>query len=124
MSFDWQMPKDPFADDDFDPASLFDDEEEQLPPLSDQEREQIKQELQFVYQFRAALLPKGVMGVVAICEECQEEHYYDWDIMINNMRATLAGELSPAHEPSMNPNPNAYVPWDYCLGYIDGMSRR
>ena len=44
--------------------------------------------------------------------------------MTANMRSTLAGELSPVHEPSANPNPDAYLPWDYCLGYLDGMNYR
>ncbi len=38
------------------------------------------------------------------------------------MRATLAGELSPVHEPSACPAVEAYVPWDYCLGYVDGLN--
>ena len=121
MTFDWQMPLDPFADDPNDPASFLEDDEP-MPPLSDHERTQIEHDLMLVAQFRAALGPRGINGIFFYCDDCEEHHYYDWDIMAANMRATLAGELSPVHEPSANPNPAAYVPWDYCLGYIDGMN--
>ncbi|AHI21916.1 DUF5319 domain-containing protein [Corynebacterium vitaeruminis] len=120
MNFDWQMPRDPFADDPNDPASFLEDEEP-LPPLTDEERVQIEQDLKLVAEFKRVLYPRGIMGVFFYCEDCQENHYYDWDIMAANMRSTLAGELSPVHEPSAEPRPEAYVPWDYCLGYLDGL---
>ncbi|BAM26781.1 hypothetical protein CULC0102_0580 [Corynebacterium ulcerans 0102] len=37
VNFDWQMPRDPFADDPNDPASFL-DEDEPLPPLSEAEK--------------------------------------------------------------------------------------
>lgn len=123
VNFDWQMPKDPFADDPNDPASFLDDEET-MPPLTEEEAAQVARDLSFVHKFREVLQPIGINGVFFYCEDCEEQHFYDWDIMIANMRATLQGELSPVHEPSAEPNPDAYVPWDYCLGYLDGMHRR
>ena len=44
MTFDWQMPRDPFADDPNDPASLFDDDDP-MPPLTQEERIQIERDL-------------------------------------------------------------------------------
>lgn len=120
MNFDWQMPRDPFADDPNDPASFIEDDE-QAPPLTEAERQHIRQDLELVKRFKEALEPRGINGIFFLCEDCDEDHYYDWDIMAANMRATLAGELAPVHEPSVNPNPHAYVPWDYCLGYLDGL---
>lgn len=114
------MPPDPFAGDPNDPASLFDDEED-FPPLTPEERLQVKHDLELLYEFRRVLEPRGVKGIFFFCEECVENHYYDWDIMAANMRATLQGELAAVHEPSAQPNIMAYVPWDYCLGYLDGM---
>ena len=35
---------------------------------------------------------------------------------------TLSGELAPVHEPSMEPDVEAYVPWDYAAGYLDGLN--
>lgn len=120
MSFDWQMPKDPFADDPNDPASFIEDDEEALE-LTDEERVQVTQDLELIHQFKKALAPRGILGIFFICDDCNEPHYYDWDIMAANMRATLGGELAPVHEPSAQPTTEAYVPWDYCLGYLDGL---
>ena len=44
VTFDWQMPRDPFADDPNDPASLFDDDDP-MPPLTQEERIQIERDL-------------------------------------------------------------------------------
>lgn len=120
VNFDWQMPRDPFADDPNDPASFL-DEDEPLPPLSEAEKKHIEEDLRLVQRFKKVLQPRGINGIFFLCEDCNEEHYYDWDIMLENIRATLNGELSPVHEPSLNPNTQAYVPWDYCLGYLDGL---
>lgn len=120
MNFDWQMPKDPFADDPNDPASFIEDDEE-APELTPEERLAVSQDLELIKQFKAALYPRGILGIFFMCEDCDEQHYYDWDIMASNMRATLNGELAPVHEPSAELNPEAYVPWDYCLGYLDGL---
>ena len=116
------MPRDPFADDPNDPASFLEDDDEPLPPLTAEERAQIEQDLALTAEFRRVLQPHGINGVFFFCEDCQENHYYDWEIMAANMRATLAGELGPVHEPSAQPRPEAYVPWDYCLGYLDGLN--
>lgn len=123
VNFDSLMPQDPFEGDPNDPAALF-DKEEPLPPLSDEERRHIIEDMELVTKFRAVLEPRGVLGIFFMCDDCQENHYYGWDIMEANMRATLTGELSPVHEPSARPDVRAYVPWDYCLGFLDGLEAR
>lgn len=117
------MPRDPFADDPNDPASFL-DAEDPMPPLSQEEREGIVQDLNLVMRFKETLEPRGVLGIFFLCEDCQVNHYYDWDILAANMRATLADDLSPVHEPGAQPDVSAYVPWDYCLGYLDGLEGR
>ena len=59
VNFDPLMPQDPFADDPNDPAALF-DTEEPMPPLSDEDRRHILEDMELVAQFRAALEPRGV----------------------------------------------------------------
>lgn len=115
-----RMPPDPFANDPNDLASFFDDGET-LPPLSPEERLEVIRNLELLHEFRKVLEPRGIKGIFFLCEDCEENHYYDWDIIDANMRATLRGELAPVHEPSAEPTVMAYVPWDYCLGYLDGM---
>ncbi|AJE32293.1 hypothetical protein B842_02200 [Corynebacterium humireducens NBRC 106098 = DSM 45392] len=121
MNYDSQMPLDPFADDPNDPASFL-DPEEPAPPLTDEERLHITQDLALVARFREELTPHGILGIFFLCEDCDDLHYYDWDIMAANMAATLRGELAPVHEPSVEPDVNAYVPWDYAVGFLDGIN--
>lgn len=84
MTFDWQMPRDPFADDPNDPASLFDDDDP-MPPLTQEERIQIERDLILVRKFKAALQPRGINGIFFYCEDCDQQHFYDWDIMTANI---------------------------------------
>ncbi|APG81159.1 Hypothetical protein CPI37_0469 [Corynebacterium pseudotuberculosis] len=51
VNFDWQMPRDPFADDPNDPASFL-DEDEPLPPLSEAEKRHIEEDLRLVQRFK------------------------------------------------------------------------
>lgn len=123
MNYDSQMPLDPFANDPNDPASFL-DPDEPAPPLSDEERTHITQDLALVARFREELTPHGILGVFFLCEDCDDLHYYDWDIMAANMAASLRGELAPVHEPSMEPDVDAYVPWEYAVGFLDGLNAR
>ena len=117
------MPRDPFADDPNDPASFIEDDEV-VEPLSAEERQAVLRDLAQTREFKLVLEPRGILGINFLCEDCEEVHYYDWDIMITNMIASLQGELPPVREPSAEPNPRAYVPWDYALGYLDGLDER
>ncbi|QPK79619.1 DUF5319 domain-containing protein [Corynebacterium lizhenjunii] len=123
MNFFANMPRDPFADDPNDPASFLEDDE-QMAPLTPEERVAISNDLRLVQEFARVLRPRGVEGVFFICEDCTEEHYYEWEIMAANMRATLNDELAPVHEPGARPDPSRYVTWDYAMGYLDGVSQR
>lgn len=123
MNFDGMMPRDPFADDPNDPASFL-EPDEPFPPLSVEERAQILEDLTLLEKFRAALEPRDVDGIFFFCEDCSENHFYDWSIMHDNMLSMLSNDMTPVHEPSASPDPNRYVPWDYCLGYLDGLQGR
>ncbi|AIG63721.1 hypothetical protein CATYP_02390 [Corynebacterium atypicum] len=114
------MPRDPFADDPNDPASFLTDDTP-VEPISPEERLAIARDLELVEEFRRLLEPRGMRGIFFFCEDCEEFHYFDWDILAANMRATLRETISPVHEPSADPDVSAYVPWDYALGYVDGM---
>lgn len=117
------MPRDPFANDPNDPASFL-EADEPAPPLTDEDRLAIREELKIVREAQAVLLPRGILGIYFLCEDCNDMHYYDWNIMAANMQASLRGELAPVHEPSLEPDAHAYVPWDYALGYLDGNAGR
>ena len=116
-----QMPQDPFADDPNDPASLL--EPEDTPdPLSPQDIMALHEDLRSVREFRRLLEPQGVRGIGMMCDDCEELHFYDWGIMETNIRTMLSDSNVPVHEPSVNPNPDDYVSWDYCAGYADAMN--
>ena len=123
MNYDDMMPLDPFADDPNDPASFI-EEDETVEPLSAEERVAVIQDLSHVRDAQRMLKPRGILGIYFQCEDCEQMHYYDWEIMEQNMIASLNNELPPVHEPSANPNVDAYVPWDYAMGYLDGLEGR
>ena len=119
------MPPDPF-DDDFmaevaSESGMFEDEDEVFEPLSDQERTLLEQDLADLLEFETALAPRGVKGIVIDCVDCQEMHYFDWNILRERMEQMLGDGSIPTHEPAMDPNPDFYVTWDYCLGFLDGL---
>ncbi|SQG64097.1 Uncharacterised protein [Corynebacterium renale] len=117
-----ELPPDPFANDPNDPANLFDDfSEPAAPPLTPEDFLALHNDLQSVAEFKKLLRPRGIEGVFFYCEDCEEIHYFDWDIIESNLKATIANSLAPVHEPSVEPDPNRYVPWDYALGYLHGL---
>ncbi|MDY3128169.1 MAG: DUF5319 domain-containing protein [Corynebacterium sp.] len=121
MNFFANMPQDPFADDPNDPASFIEDDE-QVEPISELERLELMTELAMVQQFAQVLPAHGIDGVFMFCEDCEEPHYYDWDIMISNIEAMINDQLAAVHEPSAEPNPMRYVPWEYAMGFVDGLN--
>lgn len=114
------MPRDPFEDDPVDPSFLL-EPEEPMEPLTDQERTEVREDLGLVQRFRQVMGPAGFEGVCRMCEDCDEMHYYPWDVLEAHYRSLLNDELSAVHEPAFDPNVDAYAPWEYCVGFIEGM---
>ena len=107
------MPRDPFEGDPDDPSHLL-DPDEPFEPLTDEERVEVAEDLDAV----------RLWGVCMQCEECEEMHYYNWDVLEAHYHLLLAGEQSPVHEPEFSPDPSRYAPWDYCAGFVDGRRGR
>ena len=120
------MPPDPFAGDPDDPAAdlaEFDPVDDEFPtgPLDPEERQAIKEDLADLAEFRRLLAPIGVKGVAVQCEDCDEEHYHEWDMLRANLMQLLEdGSLLP-HEPAFDPIPDDYATWEYCRGYADAI---
>ena len=55
------------------------------------------------------------------CHDCQEEHFYPWDLLRNSLELLLETGEVPVHEPAFQPDPDEYVPWEYARGYIDAL---
>lgn len=116
-------PRDPFAGDPSDPAAelarLDPDDEEPPVPLDADEREGVLDDLGDVEVFAALLGPRGVDGLVVDCGDCEQEHYFGWELLRSNLRHLLDTGAPRVHEPAFHPDPLRYVSWDYARGWAD-----
>jgi Family of unknown function (DUF5319) len=112
------LPPDPFADDPLDPSAAL-DAIEPGQPLDPQERTAVEADLADLAVYEALLANKGIRGLVVSCDECQQDHYHDWDMLRANLLQLLVDGTVRPHEPAYDPEPDAYVTWDYCRGYAD-----
>jgi hypothetical protein len=119
------LPPDPFAGDPEDPTraleALDDSEYDGQEPLDDEERAGLLSDLTDLAVYQALLAPRGVRGIVVDCPDCAEQHYHDWNLLRASLQQLLeAGRMRP-HEPAYDPDPAAYVTWEYCRGYADAV---
>lgn len=120
--YDEQQPVDPFRGDPDDPAAaLSADSDDAEEPLSPADREDVLSDLEDLEVFQALLEPRGVRGLVVDCEDCEQPHYFSWELLRANLRHLLDVGRSRVHEPAFNPDPRDYVSWDYARGYADGV---
>ncbi|NMO93460.1 DUF5319 domain-containing protein [Actinomycetospora sp. TBRC 11914] len=120
------LPPDPFAGDPSDPSRMLDAlgdladvaSQEDLP-LDEEERDEVVADLGDLAVFQALLAPRGIRGVVVDCEDCDEQHFHDWDLLRASLQQLLEeGHMRP-HEPPFDPDPASYVTWEYCRGFAD-----
>ncbi len=113
-------PLDPFDGDPADPGADFD---VQLPgePLSPTERQDVLDDISDLEVYQTLLEPLGIRGLVIDCEDCHEHHFFDWDLLRGNLQHLLDQGRPRLHEPAFDPDPEAYVSWDYARGYADGV---
>ena len=114
-------PLDPFAGDPSDPSGDLTDEEELAAPLTADEREDILADLEDLEVFQALLEPRGVRGLVVDCQDCEEPHFFAWELLRGNLRHLLDQGQPRVHEPAFSPDPADYVSWDYARGFADGV---
>jgi hypothetical protein len=117
-------PLDPFLGDPSDPAAILDDLDDRPPggePLSPAEREDVLADLEDLEVFQALLEPRGTRGLVVDCHDCEEPHFFGWDLLRGNLRRLLDQGQPHVHEPAFSPDPADYVSWDYARGFADGV---
>lgn len=112
------LPPDPFAGDPSDPSAAL-DAIEPGQPLDPHERLAVEEDLADLAVYEALLGHRGIRGLVVCCDDCQEDHYHDWDMLRANLLQLLVDGTVRPHEPAYDPIPEAYVTWDYCRGYAD-----
>ncbi len=103
-------------DDDYDE---YDDEPRQL---EGHESALIRQDLRDLERFEETFAPEGFRGVSLFCHDCEEDHFYPWEMLRQNLTVLLETGETPVHEPAFSPDPDDYVPWDYARGYVDALS--
>ena len=118
-----EEPIDPFNGDPADPAAGLDDlnEDAEAEPLTEEERQDVLEDLSDLEIYQALLSPTGIRGLVIECEDCHEPHYFDWDLLRGNLRHLLSSGRPRVHEPAYDPDPDHYVTWEYARGYADGV---
>jgi Family of unknown function (DUF5319) len=117
------LPPDPFAGDPNDPAKALDGSDDELgQPVSDEDRAEILNDLADLAVYQTLLETRGINGVVVDCGECQEPHYHDWALLRASLEQLLTDGRMRPHEPAYDPDPAAYVTWEYCRGFADGVT--
>jgi hypothetical protein len=117
------LPPDPFAGDPDDPARALADHDDEIGhPMAEDERAELLTDLSDLAVYQALLEPRGVKGVVVDCTECQEPHFHDWALLRASLEQLLTDGRMRPHEPAFDPDPGAYVSWEYCRGFADGVT--
>lgn len=117
------LPPDPFAGDPHDPARALDSlsVEDELEPLTPEEREEIVEDLSDLAVYQALLEERGIRGLVVDCADCGEQHFHEWNLLRASLRQLLDEGHMRRHEPAFDPDPTHYVTWEYCRGYADAV---
>ena len=74
--------------------------------LTAAERRDIEADLSDLGSMRAVFSPQGVKGVVIACQDCGANHFYEWELLRDNLEHMLS----------------SYIQWDYGKGYIDALA--
>ena len=108
--------------DPLDPLDPFEpDDDAQSDPIDEEERASLLEDLADLAEFREALEPRGFRGVVIPCPDCEEDHFFGWDLLRENLEHILEQGEPRVHEPAFEPSVDHYVTWDYGKGFVDGL---
>jgi hypothetical protein len=65
---------------------------------------------------------QGVKGVVIACQDCGANHYYEWELLLENLEHMLKTGEPRMHEPPFEILEEEYIQWDYGKGYVDAVA--
>src|SRR3989475_11608029 len=98
-------------------------EESQEPQeLGAEERQNIEADLDDLSGRKGVFGGQGVRGVVIACPDCGSNHFYEWDLLRENLEHMLRTGEPRMHEPAFEPREDEYIQWDYGKGYIDALT--
>lgn len=89
--------------------------------LTDRERADIEADLKDLGAMRDVFLPQGVKGVVIACQDCGQNHFYEWALLADNFQHMLDDGEPRTHEPAWDIQEDEYIQWDYGKGYVDAI---
>ncbi|MGH3143291.1 MAG: DUF5319 family protein, partial [Gaiellales bacterium] len=98
--------------------TLGDDERETFG-LEPEEAQNVRADLEDLEGMRRTFQAQGVKGVVIACERCEENHYYEWELLLENLEHMQQTGESQMHEPAFEVREEEYIQWDYGKGYVD-----
>ena len=96
-------------------------EEPEQFELTDEERADIEADLTDLGQMHALFSPQGVKGVVIACQECRQNHFYEWALLADNLQHMLDTGEPRMHEPAWDIDETEYIQWDYGKGFVDAL---
>jgi len=106
-----------------DPLDRDDDREERPPEgLDPREEEDVRADIEDLSGMRLVFATQGVKGVVIACPDCGENHYYEWELLKDNLEHMLETGEPRMHEPPFEVREEEYILWDYGKGYIDALA--
>ena len=97
-------------------------EEPEPYELSPQERRDVEADLEDLGKMHDVFSPQGVKGVVIACQDCGQNHFYEWDLLQDNLEHMLDTGEPRMHEPAFNIHEDEYIQWDYGKGYVDALA--
>ena len=90
--------------------------------LTPHERRDIEADLHDLGAMRGTFSQQGVKGVVIACQDCGENHYYEWELLKDNLEHMLERGEPRMHEPAFDIAEEEYIQWDYGKGYVDALA--
>ncbi len=90
--------------------------------LTADERRDIEADLEDLAAMHAVFAPQNVKGVVIACQDCGENHFYEWELLRENLEHMLSVGEPRMHEPAWDIREDEYIQWDYGKGYVDALA--
>ena len=55
------------------------------------------------------------------CQECRQNHFYEWALLQDNLQHMLDTGEPRMHEPAWDIDETEYIQWDYGKGFVDAL---
>ena len=98
------------------------DDEREVFNLEPAEEQDVRADLEDLAGMRQVFGVQGVKGVVIACPDCGENHFYEWELLRENLEHMLRFGEPRMHEPAFEVREDEYIQWDYGKGYIDALA--